>query len=323
MSVIRTTFVALFLLSIVFSAGAQVTLDPKLPIYKPISGVSGAIKSVGSDTMNNLMTLWSEEFRKFYPNVTVEIEGKGSSTAPVALISGSANFGPMSRAIKSTEADKFESKFGYKPIQLGTSLDVLAVYTNKDNPIEGLTLNQLDAIFSKNRLGGLANDIKVWGEVGLKGNWANKTISMYGRNSASGTYGYFKQHALFGGDYKDSVKEQPGSSAVIQSVASDRYGIGYSGIGYKTADVKAISVGRDENSLKLPNMQNAYNGDYPLSRFLYLTVNYEPGTQLDPLRKEFLKFIYSKQGQSIVIEDGYFPVTAPVAIRQLGMVGIK
>ncbi len=298
-------------------------VDPKLPKYKPTSGVSGNIKSVGSDTMNNLMTLWSEAFLKFYPNVQVEIEGKGSSTAPPALIAGTSTFGPMSRAMKDKEVDAFEKKFGYKPTPLETSIDMLAVYVHKDNPIKELSLQQVDAIFSKGRKGGASKDIRTWGDLGLTGAWANKPISLYGRNSASGTYGYFKKKALFGGDYKDSVKEQPGSSSVVQGVASDLGGIGYSGIGYKTADVKAVPLKSTPKGKAIPaTAEWAYTGKYPLARFLLIYVNYEPGKKLDPLRAEFIKFMFSQSGQKDVIKDGYFPINAKIALRNLARLGL-
>lgn len=307
----------------VASVSAQVVVDPKLPDYKPVRGVSGKIKSVGSDTMNNLMALWAEGFKKYYPSVQVEIEGKGSSTAPPALIAGTAQFGPMSREMKEKEIDAFQEEFGYKPTALPTSIDMLAVYVNKDNPIEGLTFPQLDAIFSKTRRGGYPTSIRTWGQLGLTGTWANQPISLYGRNSASGTYGYFKEHALFGGDYKDEVKEQPGSSSVVQGVASDRYAIGYSGIGYKTADVRVVSLALDADSAFVEAAaENAYSGDYPLARFLYLYVNRKPGAELDPLRREFLKYVFSKQGQSDVVKDGYLPVPATIAAQALEQVGI-
>ena len=304
---------------------AQVKVDPALPAYtKGASGVSGNLKSIGSDTMNNMMTLWAEDFRKQYPNVQVEIEGKGSSTAPPALIAGTATFGPMSREMKNQEIDEFEAKYGYKPTGLRTSIDMLAVYVSKDNPIESLTMQQVDAIFSKTRKGGATADITTWGQLGLTGEWANKPISLYGRNSASGTYGYFKEHALFKGDYKDSVKEQPGSSSVVQGVASDRYGIGYSGIGYKTADVKAVPIKGDASKEAVPaDLAHAYTGKYPLARFLYLYVNYKPGTELDPLRREFIRFVFSKQGQEAVVKDGYFPVNAKIAAEELSKLGIQ
>jgi phosphate transport system substrate-binding protein len=304
------------------SAVAQVKVDSKLPDYRPVSGVSGSIKSVGSDTMNNLMTLWSEGFLKFYPSVRVEIEGKGSSTAPPALIAGTATFGPMSRAMKPAEQDAFEKKYGYKAVQLGTSIDMLAIYTNKDNPIKGFSLSQLDAMFSSTRKLGYPEDITKWGQVGLEGEWANAPISLYGRNSASGTYGFVKENVLGEGDYKPTVKEQPGSSSVVQGVASDKFGIGYSGIGYRTADVNVVDLAKEEGSEMIPATAERA-GDYPLARFLYLSVNYKPGGQLDPLRREFVKYIFSKQGQEVVVKDGYLPLTAPMAAKQLEMVGVK
>jgi phosphate transport system substrate-binding protein len=298
-------------------------VDPNLPDYKTVSGVSGSIKSVGSDTLNNLMTLWSEGFRSLYPNVKNSIEGKGSSTAPPALIEGTAQLGPMSRAMKSKEKDAFERKFGYKPARIRVAVDSLAVFVHKDNPIKCLTLKQLDAIFSKTRKGGTAKDIKTWGDLGLKGSWADKPISLYGRNSASGTYGYFKKVALFKGDYRDSVKEQPGSSAVVQGVASDKYAIGYSGVGYKTADVRVVPLGTTKGKCFEANAENAYSGDYPLARFLYIYVNKKPHEALDPLRAEFIKFILSKKGQIAVIKDGFYPVSNTLAQEDLKTLGIK
>jgi phosphate transport system substrate-binding protein len=285
--------------------------------------VSGNIKSVGSDTMNNLMTLWAEQFKKMYPNVPVEIEGKGSSTAPPALCEGAANFGPMSRTMKDKEQDAFEKRFGYKPSCVRAAIDMLAVFVHKDNPIakKGLSLEQLDAIFSKTRKSGAPDDITTWGQLGLTGEWAAKPISLYGRNSASGTYGFFKDHALFKGDYKDSVKEQPGSASVVQGVASDRYGIGYSGIGYRTADVAVVPLAPKKGARPVPATPENVSG-YPLARFLHIYVNARPGSDLDPLRGEFLKLIFSRQGQEAVVKDGFMPISAGIAGMDLGKLGI-
>jgi phosphate transport system substrate-binding protein len=316
--------IAIAAAAFVAPTAAQVGVDAKLPAYKPVEGVSGSLKSIGSDTMNNLMTLWAEGFRTFYPNVQIEIEGKGSSTAPPALIAGTAAFGPMSRPMKAAEIDEFEKKFGYKPTAMGTSIDMLAVYVHKDNPLPGLTLAQVDAIFSQTRRAGQATDIRTWGEAGLTGPWAALPISLYGRNSASGTYGFFKEHVLAKGDYKASVKEQPGSSAVVNGVANDKSGIGYSGIGYKTADVRAIALALDADSPLVPaEPAHAYTGDYPLSRFLYVYVNVKPGAVLDPLRREFARYVFSRQGQEVVVKDGYYPVTAEMARGALRAVGIE
>ena len=314
---------AICLVLVAQPAGAALMVDKKLPAYKATSGVSGNVKSVGSDTLNNLMTLWAEGFRRSYPDVKIEIEGKGSSTAPPALIAGTSNFGPMSRAMKSKETDAFEKKFGYKPGRIRVAVDALAVFTNKDNPLKCLSLPQVDAIFSKTRKGGMKTDVATWGQVGLKGMWASKPISVYGRNSASGTYGYFKKVALYKGDYKDSVKEQPGSSAVVQGVASDKFAIGYSGIGYKTADVIALPVSKKTGGKCYgPEAKNAYSGNYPIARFLYIYVNKNPNQPLDPLRAQFVKYIFSKEGQQAVIKAGFFPVNAAIAKLDLGALGL-
>ena len=313
------------LMTVMFSATAfAIDVDPELPSYEPVSGISGNLKSVGSDTLNNLMTLWSEGFRAKYPAVKIAIEGKGSSTAPPALIEGTAQFGPMSREMKPKEIEAFEKKFGYKPSVCRVAVDSLAVFVHKDNPIKCLTLKQVDAIFSKNRKGGHGKDIATWGDLGLTGKWADKPISLYGRNSASGTYGYFKEVALFKGDYKDNVKEQPGSSAVVQAVASDMYAIGYSGVGYKTADVKAVPLSlKAGEKCFAANADNAYSGDYPLSRFLYIYTNKNPNQALDPLPREFIKYVLSRQGQQVVIKDGYYPVSQMLAEQDLQAFGIK
>ncbi len=304
-------------------ASAQVEVDKALPKYKPATGVSGTIKSVGSDTMNNMMALWGEAFKGHYPSVQIEVEGKGSSTAPPALIEGTSTFGPMSREMKSEEIDEFKKKYGYGPVALPTSIDMLAVYVHKDNPIRSLSLQQVDAIFSKSRKGGADQDIRTWGDAGLTGEWADKPISIYGRNSASGTYGFFKKKALFKGDFKDSVKEQPGSASVVQGIASDKYAIGYSGIGYKTADVNAVALSLDTDSKPIGAApENAYSGEYPLARRLYTYVNYKPNTELDPLRAEFLKFVYSQEGQKLVVEDGYYPLPAKMAERAMNSVNL-
>ncbi len=241
---------------------APTKIDAKIAKYKPASGVAGNLGSIGSDTLNNLMTYWAEGFKKKYPNVNIQ--------TPPALIAGTSQLGPMSREMKPTEIEQFEKKYGYKPTKIGVALDSLAVYVNKDNPIKSLSLDEVDAIFSKTRKRGVA-EITTWGQLGVTGKLAAMPISLYGRNSASGTYGYFKEHTLKGGDYKNSVKEQPGSASVVEGVAHDIAGIGYSGIGQ------------------------------PLPKVV----------------EEFLKFALSKEGQEIVVKDGYDPLTAKMVETQL------
>lgn len=301
------------------SFAEPIKVDANLTDYVKVQGVAGNLNSVGSDTLNNLMTFWAESFRKEYPNVNIQIEGKGSSTAPPALIEGTAQLGPMSRKMKGQEVEAFEAKYGFKPTVIGVALDSLAVYVNRDNPIEKLDLVDVDAIFSKNRKGGAAADVTTWGQVGLTGAFANKPVSLYGRNSASGTYGYFKKHALFKGDFKDTVKEQPGSASVVLGVTEDLNGIGYSGIGYKTSGVKAIALSKKGGEAYEPTYENVLEGNYPLGRLLYVYVAKEPNKPLPKLVKEFLKFVLSKAGQEIVVKDGYLPLTAEVAAKQLAL----
>ena len=292
-------------------------VDAALPAYEKVSGVSGNLSSVGSDTLNNLMTLWSEAFRKLYPNVNIQVEGKGSSTAPPALIEGTAQLGPMSRTMKSEEMDKFEGKYGFKPTAIGVAIDTLAVYVHKSNPLASLSMTDVDAIFSKNRRGGGTKDLTTWGALGLTGPWANRPISLYGRNSASGTYGFFKEQALFKGDFKSQVKEQPGSASVVQGVESDQGAIGYSGIGYRTSGVRLVPLSKKPGEATYePSYENALNGKYPLSRALYIYVAKAPGKPMDKLTAEFLKFVLSRQGQEIVVKDGYLPLPAKLAAKE-------
>ena len=297
---------------------ASTMVDSRLMAYQRVGGITGNLSSVGSDTLNNLMTFWAEGFARHYPNVKIQIEGKGSSTAPPALISGTAQLGPMSRPMKSSEIDDFEKKYGYKPTAIGVALDALAVYVNKDNPIQNLSIEQLDGIFSSTRSCGASENITRWGQAGLGGEWANASISLYGRNSASGTYGYFKEHALCKGDYKNSVKEQPGSAAVIEGITNDRYAIGYSGMGYKTAGVKFVPLSpKGSSKVYEASTDTVYAGTYPLSRYLYVYVNRAPGQSLDPLVREFLTYVLSQEGQEIVVKDGFVPLAEEIAKVEL------
>jgi phosphate transport system substrate-binding protein len=289
---------------------AAVTVDSALPSYETTSGVSGTLNSIGSDTLNNLMTFWAENFQASYPNVNIQVEGKGSSTAPPALIQGTAQLGPMSREMKSTEIDDFEKKYGYKPTGIKVAIDALAVFVHKDNPIKGLSIKEVDGIFSSTFKHG-GKSITDWGDILPE--WKGKSVSIFGRNSASGTYGFFKEVALNKGDYKSTVKEQPGSSGVVQGIATDLQSIGYSGIGYATSGVRALPLSGKDGVLHQPTNENCLDGKYPLARFLFVYVNKKPGQPLDKLTLEFVKFVLSKQGQESVVKDGYFPLPAAVA----------
>ena len=298
-------------------AATQTRLDESLPEYQRVSGLSGNLSSVGSDTLANLMTLWAEEFKRIYPNVNIQIQAPGSSTAPAALTEGTANLGPMSRLMKDNEIEAFESRHGYKPTPIAVAIDALAVFVHKDNPLEGLTLPQADAIFSSTRTCGAPEDISRWGQLGLSGSWRDRDIQLYGRNSVSGTYGYFKQHALCRGDFRNSVNEQPGSASVVQAVSTSLNGIGYSGIGYTTSSVRTVPLTREAGKpFVAATPEHAIDGTYPLARFLYIYLNRIPGQPLEPIALEFLRMVLSRTGQATVIKDGYIPLPAPVAQRE-------
>lgn len=313
----KRTLAALLAITPVSAAVAMTDIDPDLPTYRATSAVSGSVKSIGSDTMNNLMTLWGEEFKVFYPSSQIEVEGKGSSTAPPALIEGQAHFGPMSRPMRSSELDRFVANFGYEPIALRPGIDALAVFVHRDCPLDEISVDELTRVFS-------VNDREMtWGDLGVDDPaWRNRPIGLYGRNSASGTYGFFKSVALQGNDFKDTVREQPGSSAVVQGVATDRYSMGYSGVGYATADVKMLRVSLDGGESFAPTAEYAKSGEYPLARFLYVYVNADPINGLDPLRAEFVKLMFSRQGQEVVLKDGFFAVSAQIAREDLEACGI-
>jgi len=318
---LTTTLVATAL----FSTSAFANVDPNLPEYKAVSGVSGNLSSVGSDTLANLMTMWTEAYKKEYPNVNIQVQAAGSSTAPPALKEGTSNLGPMSRKMKAKEKQDFESKFGYEPTAISVAIDAVAVYVNKDNPIEGLTIPQLDAVFSSTRKCGGKEDITTWGEAGVqRADLKDKPIQLFGRNSVSGTYGYFKKKALCKGDYKNNVNEQPGSASVVQGVTASINGIGYSGIGYKTSGVKALALAKKEGKPFIPaTSEHSISGAYPLSRHLYVYVNKAPNKPLPKLECQFLTMVLSKVGQEVVVKDGYVPLPADVAAEQVAKLGCE
>lgn len=302
------------------TAGAVQTVDAGVPDYQKASGISGNLSSVGSDTLANLMTLWAEEFNREYPNVNIQIQAAGSSTAPPALTEGTSNLGPMSREMKDDELEAFEDKYGYKPVAVPVAIDALAVMVNKDNPVKGLTIPQVDAIFSSTRKCGYPTDIETWGDAGV-GVWGAKSIQLYGRNSVSGTYGYFKEHALCKGDFKSNVNEQPGSASVVQSVTSSKNGIGYSGMGYSTSGIRMVPLAKKAGQPFVDaTPENAIKGTYPLTRYLYVYVNKKPNQPLAPLENEFMKMVLSKTGQQVVIKDGYIPLPENVIQKALTLI---
>ncbi|MDQ7913932.1 phosphate ABC transporter substrate-binding protein PstS family protein [Pseudomonas sp. 102515] len=288
-------------------------VDPAIPDYQKVSGISGNLSSVGSDTLANLVTLWAESYKRQYPNLNIQIQAAGSSTAPPALTEGTAGIGPMSRKMKDAELQAFEQRFGYQPTAVPVAIDALAIFVNKDNPLRQLTLEQVDAIFSSTRLCGGPRELKTWGDLGLTGDWAKRPIQRFGRNAVSGTYGYFKEAALCRGDFRANVNEQPGSASVVQAISQSLGGIGYSGIGYQTASVHTLALARQGTTDYVEdNQQNTLSGRYPLARYLYVYVNKAPNRPLNPLEGEFLRLILSRDGQEAVLKDGYIPLPASV-----------
>ncbi|WP_035387257.1 PstS family phosphate ABC transporter substrate-binding protein [Ferrimonas senticii] len=321
MSTIRQIISAVALTTLLCAAAAAQPQQQSLPDYVKRSGVSGNLSSVGSDTLANLMTLWAEAFRRHYPNINPQIQAAGSSTAPPALAAGTSQIGPMSRQMRPSEVEAFVKRHGYKPTAVRVAIDALALFVHKDNPISGLTLAQVDGIFSATqRCGG--DSIDYWWQLALTGKWQLRDIQLYGRNSVSGTYGYFKKRALCGGDFKAEVNEQPGSASVVQSVSTSLNAIGYSGIGYQTAGVKTVAIAKHGDDYVAATAANAANGSYPLSRYLYIYVNKHPNKPLAPLTAEFLRFILSKEGQAVVSKDGYVPLPWTVVQRDLQVLGL-
>ncbi|EMK6707001.1 phosphate ABC transporter substrate-binding protein [Vibrio cholerae] len=312
-----------WLSSLVLVSSTAWALDEALPHYEKVSGISGSLLSVGSDTLAGMTTLWVEEFQAYYPAVNAQVQASGSATAPPALSESTAQFGPMSRPMRSSEIAAFEAMHGYKPTALRVAIDAVGIFVHRDNPIKGLNFQQLDAIFSATLRCGALQPIITWSQLGLPYDWAKRNIQLFGRNSVSGTYGYFKQNALCQGDFQNRVNEQPGSASVVQSVASSINTLGYSGVGYRVSGVKLLPIAREGYEYVEPTQANILSGAYPLSRYLYVYVNKNPNRDLSPIEREFIRFMFSRQGQALVAKDGYLPITALVAEQELAKVGIK
>ncbi len=315
------TFIALLSL-LTFFCQAATDEAWKLQSYQKTTDVGGSLLSVGSDTLAGITTLWAEEFKGYYPNINAQVQASGSSTAPPALIEGTAQIGPMSRAMRNREIESFEQIYGYKPTQLRVAIDAIGVFVQKDNPVEGLNFVQLDQIFSATLRCGGVQSLTSWSDLGITAKWAKRSIQMFGRNSVSGTYGYFKKNVLCEGDFKKMVNEQPGSASVVQSVASSINSIGYSGIGYSVSGVRLLPIAKTGQQYVYPTHENIVSGHYPLSRYLYIYVNRRPTQPLSPTVREFIRFVFSAEGQALVAKEGYVPISADIARQELAKVGI-
>jgi len=301
------------------AADSTDSVDPLQP-YQRVAGISGNLSSIGSDTMASLMLLWSQEFNRLYPNVNIQLQAPGSSTAPVALIEGTASLAPMSRPMLERELRAFERRHGYPPTAITVAVDALAIFVHQDNPLTGLNLQQLDAIFSATRRCGGQVRVDRWQQLGVKGQLATQPLLLYGRNAVSGTYGFFREQALCRGDFHSRVNEQPGSASVVQSVATALNAIGYSSINYRNASVRVLPLARLGSDYIAPEPDTFIDGRYPLARPLHIYINRPPGQPLSPLVREFLHLVLSREGQEMVLKEGYTPLPARAIARQLRMI---
>lgn len=284
--------------------------------YDTQAGVFGSITSIGSDTLATLVSLWAEQFQRMYPHIKFQIQASGSATASQALTQGTASIGPMSRALTPIEVQRFTRRYGYPPTSLVVAVDAMAIYVEKNNPLAELNMQQIDAIFSMTRFCGGSKNIRRWQQLGIGKFGDTRDIQVFGRNSASGTYDLFKNLALCDGDFDIRVNEMPSSSSVVQSIASSIGGIGYAALGHGNTDVKAVAIGKRGGPFYAPTADNIRAARYPYTRYLYIVVNKAPDAPLPTLEKSFLSFILSDQGQKIVQQSNYYPVSGRLLERQ-------
>jgi phosphate transport system substrate-binding protein len=309
---LRTLIPLLIALALTVPAQAQVKpdLDPKVPPYRSVKDVTGQLSIAGSDTMKPLTESWAAGLQQRYPRLSIKVESKGSEAGMAALLEGKVQIVAMSRRMTQQEVIEFKREFGHEPTEVAVAVDALAVFVHKDNPIEGLSLMQLDAMFSKERRRGLLYPVSTWGDVlVLEEGWAEAPINLYGRNGNSGTASFFKEHVLNGAALKNSMVAVAGSASVVLEIMSDRFGVGFSGIGYQTSGIRPVPLASVEGGRHIhPSFQSAMDGSYPLRRNLYLYLNKPPKTDASSPLAEYVKFALSRQGQQIVLSHGYYPL---------------
>lgn len=313
-SVGLSVFMGLFF-AVAFQVSGQIKplLDTQIQPYQLVSGLTGTLSIAGSDTMKPLTESWSADLRQLYPGLTIKAESGGSETGLAALLEGKVQIAAMSRRMSQQEVVEFKREFGYEPTEVPVAVDALAVFVHKDNPIEGLSLDQLDAMFSKERRRGLHYPIITWGDaLVLEEGWIDAPIHLYGRNGNSGTASFFKEHVLNGAALKNSMTTGAGSATIVLELTKDRFGVGFSGIGYQISGVRPIPLASVQGGRYVePSFQSAMEGSYPLRRNLYLYVNRPPKVAASPSLIEYVKFALSQQGQQIVLTHGYYPLPTP------------
>ncbi|PMR71185.1 PstS family phosphate ABC transporter substrate-binding protein [Halomonas heilongjiangensis] len=283
--------------------------------------VVGTLGAVGSDTLAGLMLRWGEQLTDRHPGVRLQLQASGSASAPPALMAGTTRLGPMSRAMSDAERGDFVEHHGYPPVAIEVARDALVVVVHRHNPLEGLRLTEVDAIFSDTRRCGGEQAITRWRELGIER--PDGPLALHGRNAASGTYGLFRQRALCNGDFRVRLDEHPGSAAVVAAVAASPRAIGYAGRNHLTAGVRALTLVDAEGNAYRPDPERVRQGDYPLSRTLYLYLNLPPGQALPGPERAFVELILSPEGQETVTELGFVALPQATLERQRRRLGLN
>jgi phosphate transport system substrate-binding protein len=289
-------------------------LSDALPPYESVVGLTGKITSIGESTTTNLVARVAAEFRRMYPDVTLQVIASPISIGPLALLEGRADLVPMSRPLTPEEIQNFTRKYGYPPLEIKVAADALAIYVDKGNPVPGLTLGQLDGIFSQTQRRG-GSSIETWGQTGLTGEWTDRRITLYGYGPEDGAHQIFQQQVLDGGVFRLSLRVEGGGSSIVQGVAADPGAIGFASIFFTCKRVRVVQIAGVDGRFYAPTEENVRSRRYPLSRFLYVCVNKPPRKPLGGPAVKFLRFLLSREGQQIVAAGGNIPLDA-VTVEQ-------
>lgn len=294
----------------------KVKIDGRLAEYRRVEKLDGKIRSVGSSTLSNLINRWAESFKLLYPAVDVDITGGGSGIAVAALLENRTDLAPMSRPMTTKELADFQAKFGYAPTRITVGFDAIAIYVNKTNPLEAMSLRQLDSVFSASHKRG-GETIKTWGQLGLSGDWAELEIAPKGPAKTHGMYSLFREMVMENGEFRFDLKSEPVSTSIVQDIGAEKAAIGFASYFFGSRRTRPIALSAsDSGPYFLPTQQNCAEGKYPLARSLYVYVNKKPGTNLAPPTGHFLGFICSKQGQETAAKEGNYPLTAEISVRE-------
>ena len=287
---------------------------------RALEGIAGTLTSVGSDTASVLITRWAAAFQADHPGARIQAQASGSASAPIALIEGAADLGPMSRPMNASEEAAFRARYGYAPTRVVVAHDAIAVFVHPDNPLAAATLAELDAIYSSTRACGATAPIRNWNEL-RAGSGAPQPLLAIGRDSGSGTHELFRELALCGGRYRAEVVAWPGNGAVVATVAGNREAIGYAGFGFVNGLVRPLAIARGPGDPAIaPDERSIASGRYPLSRAIYVYLNHRPQQSLADLPRAFLEYILSDDAQQLVRHEGFIPLDADEAREQRALI---